>query len=143
MDQYITDSKQINLSSNSATTSNGSKNSVMLFNLNNILKKEEDIIYNLVSVIHAEIPVSFYTINSTNNIIVIKIGVGVNTSYTLTNGNKEPIIIIKKKPKKKIVVVESDSDDELVIKTKKSKDKQPIQPQQPVRQIKRYVPVFY
>ena len=87
MEQYITDSKQINLSSNSATTSNGSKNSVMLFSLNNILKKEKDIIYNLISVIHAEIPVSFYTINSTNNIIVIKIGVGVNTSYTLTNGN--------------------------------------------------------
>ena len=87
MEQYITDSKQINLSSNSATTSNGSKNSVMMFNLNNILKKEQDIIYNLVSVVHAEIPVSFYTINSTNNIIVIKIGVGVNTSYTLTNGN--------------------------------------------------------
>ena len=87
MNEYITDSRQINLSSNSSTTSNGSKNSVMLFNMNNILKKEEDIIYNLISVVHAEIPVSFYTINSTNNIIVIKIGVGVNISYTLTNGN--------------------------------------------------------
>ena len=35
----IVDSKQVNLSSNSSTTNNGSLNSVMLFNLNNILQK--------------------------------------------------------------------------------------------------------
>ena len=87
MSEYITDSKQINLSSNSATTSNGSKNSVMLFNLNNILKKEQDIIYNLISIVHAEIPVSFYTVNATNNNIRIKIGTNPSNIYYFTNGN--------------------------------------------------------
>ena len=45
MDNYITDSKQINLSSASATTKNGSMNSSLFFNLHNILKKEQDIFY--------------------------------------------------------------------------------------------------
>ena len=86
MEQYITDSKQINLSSNSTTTSNYPKNSVMMFNLNNILKKEQDILYNLISVIHCEIPLSWYLINATNNILRIRIN-GLYTSYTLINGN--------------------------------------------------------
>jgi hypothetical protein len=85
--QYITDSKQINLSSYSATTKNGSLNSSLYFNLNNILKKEQDILYNLVSVVHCEIPVSFYIINSTNNGLRIKIGSAGSFPYTLKNGN--------------------------------------------------------
>ena len=83
MDNYIIDSKQINLSSFSATVKNGSLNSSLYFNLNNILKKEQDIIYNLVSVVHCEIPVSFYIINSSNNILTIKIGSNPSINYTL------------------------------------------------------------
>ena len=67
----IIDSKQVNLSSNSATTSNFPLNSVLFFNMNNILKKENDILYNTISLIHAEIPVSYYIVNSTNNILSI------------------------------------------------------------------------
>ena len=64
---YITDSKQINLSSNSANISNGSKNSNLLFQLPGLLKYDKNVLYNQISVVHAEIPISFYTINSNNN----------------------------------------------------------------------------
>ena len=74
-------SNQINLSSNTASIKNNSYNSVMIFNLP-VMKKEKNILYNHVSLIHAQIPVSYYTINETNNLFVLSIG-----SYTLTNGN--------------------------------------------------------
>jgi hypothetical protein len=77
----ITVSNQINLSSNSTTIKNNSYNSVMIFNLPTI-KKEENILYNQVSLIHAQIPVSYYTINENNNLFVLSTG-----SYVLTNGN--------------------------------------------------------
>jgi hypothetical protein len=78
----IHDSKQINLCSKYATISNGSLKSSMVYQLNNILKKEPNILYNYVSVVHAEIPLSFYIINSTNNLLVIN-----NITYTLTTGD--------------------------------------------------------
>ena len=77
----ITVSNQINLSSNSATIKNNSYNSVMIFNLL-AMKKEKNILYNQVSLIHAQIPVSYYTINENNNLFILSSG-----SYTLTNGN--------------------------------------------------------
>ena len=77
----ITVSKQINLSSNTATIKNNSYNSVMIFNLP-IIKKEKNILYNQISVSHAQIPVSYYTINDINNLFVLS-----TSSYTLTNGN--------------------------------------------------------
>jgi len=74
-------SNQINLSSNSATIKNNSYNSVMIFNLP-ILKSEKNISYNQISLIHAQIPVSYYTINENNNTFNLSSG-----SYTLINGN--------------------------------------------------------
>jgi hypothetical protein len=74
-------SNQINLSSNTATIKNNSYNSVMIFNMP-IMKKEKNILYNQVSLIHAQIPVSYYTINETNNLFVLSTG-----SYELTLGN--------------------------------------------------------
>ena len=85
MNNTIIDSKQVNLSSNSATSSNFPLNSVLYFNMNSILKKEPDILYNTISLIHAEIPVSYYIINSTNNILSIT--TTSTTNYTLTIGN--------------------------------------------------------
>ena len=74
-------SNQINLSSSSATIKNNSYNSVMIFNLP-VMKKEKNILYNQVSLINAQIPVSYYTINENNNLFVLS-----SASYTLTNGN--------------------------------------------------------
>ena len=82
----IIDSKQVNLSSNSATISNFPSNSVLTFYLSNILKKEPDILYNTISLVHAEIPVSYYIINTTNNFLSITIS-GTTTNYTLLTGN--------------------------------------------------------
>ena len=78
----VTVSNQINLSSASATIKNGTKNSVMIFNDLNIMQTNKNILYNQVSLIHAQIPVSYYTINDNNNLFVLSTG-----SYTLTNGN--------------------------------------------------------
>jgi hypothetical protein len=80
--QFITDSKLINLSSNSATNVNGSYNSVMVFDLNNIVKKDKTILYTQVSVVHAEIPISYYIVNSSNNFLSSSVG-----DYNLINGN--------------------------------------------------------
>ena len=74
-------SNQINLSSNTATVKNSSYNSVMIFNLP-VMKKEHNVLYNQVSLISAQIPISYYTINDNNNLFVLSSG-----SYTLTNGN--------------------------------------------------------
>ena len=74
-------SEQINLSSNSAFVKNGSYNSAMIFNLP-IMKREQNILYNEISVIHAQIPISYYLINDTNNLFVLSSG-----SYSLTYGN--------------------------------------------------------
>jgi len=82
MNNYIIDSKQINLSSNSSMINNGSLKSEMTFKTNGILKKEKDILYNLISVVHCEIPVSYYIVNSTNNYLSLSTG-----NYTLINGN--------------------------------------------------------
>jgi hypothetical protein len=82
MSNYITDSKQINLSSNSAYISNSPLNSVLTFATNGILKKEKEILYNLISVVHAEIPVSYYIVNATNNYLSMSTG-----NYILSNGN--------------------------------------------------------
>ena len=72
----ITVSNQINLSSNTASVKNSSYNSVMIFNLP-IMKKEHNVLYNQVSLISEQIPVSYYTINDNNNLFVLSSG-----SYT-------------------------------------------------------------
>jgi hypothetical protein len=83
---YIIDSRQINLSSDSSLINNNNFNSQLLFKVNGLLKPEEDILYNLISVQHAEIPVSYYVINYSNNIIILN-----GISYTLTRGNYNAI----------------------------------------------------
>jgi hypothetical protein len=80
--QYITDSILINLSSSSATKLNSTMNSNLLFTCNGMLKPDKHILYNTISVLNAQIPISYYLINSTNNKLVLN-----NVSYTLTNGN--------------------------------------------------------
>ena len=82
MSNYITDSKQVNLCSSSAYTSNGTKNSQMLFKINGLLVKDKNILYNQISMPHCQIPISYYIVNSTNNYLSTNIG-----NFTLTNGN--------------------------------------------------------
>ena len=66
----LTDSKQYYLSSTSkiGTKMNTTYNSKINYQIPRFIIKRPNILYNTLKVIHAEIPYSFYIINSTNNI---------------------------------------------------------------------------
>lgn len=89
----IVDKRIISLSSNHGTKLNGTSNSSVSFYFQNMLRREPDVVYAEVGVISAEIPVSFYTINNSNNTISFayrNVGTGlysIDYSITLTNGN--------------------------------------------------------
>jgi len=80
--QYITDSISINLSSSSSIKQNGTMNSNLLFKCNGILKPDKNILYKTISIQNAQIPISYYLINSTNNTLVLN-----SVSYILIYGN--------------------------------------------------------
>lgn len=84
---YI-DTKIIAITSQSATIK---KNDTYLSNLRyefgQYLTDEPDIIHRQVQLLNAQIPVSFYVINSTNNQFTLKLGAGVLTTYTIPVGN--------------------------------------------------------
>ena len=54
----------------------------MSFNFKNILRDEPDIIYSTIGISSAQIPVSYYTINEFNNVLVTNTG-----NITITSGN--------------------------------------------------------
>lgn len=87
MDTYI-DSRLITLTSQSATIKNNSDYlSNVEFQLTGLIKEENDIEKLEIQLLNAQIPVSFYTVNYTNNLFKIKVGTGDITTYTITTGN--------------------------------------------------------
>lgn len=86
MNNYITDSIIINLSSSSAIKNNGSMNSNLLFKTNGIYKDDKHILYSQIGVSNAQIPISYYQVNTTNNIFSFTLK-NSNYSVTLTSGN--------------------------------------------------------
>lgn len=80
-------SKQINLGSSSARISNYPLNSYCYFELPNMMKRHDHIKYITLGVSHAEIPVSWYIINNSNNLLVINLNGTGDIEYDLTNGN--------------------------------------------------------
>ena len=82
MSNTILEHKLITLNSRYATKLNNSFNSNVVFNFKGILTDEDDIISSNICVMNAQIPVSFYTINETNNYFQIS-----------TSGIYEDIII--------------------------------------------------
>jgi len=80
----ITENKIITLNSASAILNNGTLLSNVLFNTGCIL---DDINDAYISVIDAQIPVSFYTVNSTNNTFKVSINNGSYITYTIPIGN--------------------------------------------------------
>jgi hypothetical protein len=71
----ITDSRQIHLSPKGATTKNNSSfNSDLEFEIPNLIKKTNYILYNTIRIIHSEIPFSFYIINEYNNLLSLSTG---------------------------------------------------------------------
>ena len=65
----ITDNKIISLNSASATLNNGTMKSNVYFNFTGLLTDEKVVRQTYVSIVNAQIPVSYYVINSTNNLL--------------------------------------------------------------------------
>lgn len=84
---YI-DTKIIAITSQSATVKkNGTFLSNLRYEFGQFLNDEPDIIHRQVQLLNAQIPVSFYVINYTNNQFRLKLGVGSFFLYTIPVGN--------------------------------------------------------
>ena len=77
------DSRIIILNSEHGIQNNGSYKSDILFKFQGLLIQENDIEQVQFSFVNAQIPVSFYTINYTNNVFKIKLGNNNVQSYCI------------------------------------------------------------
>jgi len=84
--QILDDSILINLNSQNGLLLNGTYLSNILFSVNGILKQDDSLIYSKISLLSAQIPVSWTTINLTNNTLYYTIS-SVNFSITISTGN--------------------------------------------------------
>ena len=79
--------KLVTINSKYGDQENGTMKSKMLFNYRNILADDETILKSFVTILNAQIPCSFYVINSTNNKLVIS-GPAITTkTIIISNGN--------------------------------------------------------
>ena len=70
----IKETKNYYLNSNNTTAKNGTFKSDIVFNISNLVKSDKNIIYNNISIIHAELPFSFYIVNEYNNLLSLSTG---------------------------------------------------------------------
>ncbi len=84
--QILDDSILVNLNSENGLLLNGTYLSNILFSVNGILKQDDNLIYSKISLLSAQIPVSWTTINLTNNILNYTIS-SVDFSITISTGN--------------------------------------------------------
>ncbi len=70
----IKDTKHYYLNSNGGDVKNSYLKSDIIFNIPNLIKDEKNILYNTVSIVHCEIPYSFYIINEYNNLLSLSTG---------------------------------------------------------------------
>ena len=75
------DIRLINLNSSYAILNNSTYLSDVLFPFKGLLKKETDIIEKRIIILNAQIPVSFYNINYSNNVLNYSVS---STSYSIT-----------------------------------------------------------
>ena len=88
-----TDNRIISLNSKYAQYKNGTLRSNVVFNFKGIIKDDENIIQKYVTILDAQIPVSFYIINSTNQVLTIILGANTYTlNLTLGNYNGSSLI---------------------------------------------------
>ena len=86
MNTYL-DSRIIALNSSNGLLLNGTYNSWVKFNFTGLIKEENNICKIDISLVNAQIPVSFYTINYTNNTLKIALGLGSIQYLTIPVGN--------------------------------------------------------
>ena len=84
MATYV-DNRLISVNSKNGERKNDSYNSDVVFNFQGILKEDKSIINTEIELINAQIPVSFYSINYTNNVLTYTLGS--TKTFTLTRGN--------------------------------------------------------
>ena len=82
----IIESKLIVLNSGDATKLNGGMNSNVIFEFNDVMLKSNDIVYTTLAVLDAEIPASYYNVNSINNTTSITRN-SVNYNIVVSPGN--------------------------------------------------------
>lgn len=70
----IKDTKKYFLVPSGGKKNNSSYNSDIEFNINGVVQDEKYILYNTVSINHAEIPYSFYVVNVYNNLLSLSTG---------------------------------------------------------------------
>ena len=76
-EHVIIESRLISLNSKYATEKfNGGKLSSVSFDFNAIAQKDKNILYHTIAIQSAEIPASYYIVNSSNNIINVTEGIG-------------------------------------------------------------------
>lgn len=81
METYV-DSRLINIGSEYADVfNNGSFLSDVIFSFAGLLQSEDDIVYSQISIMNAQIPISYYIINEYNNVLEYSIN---NISYSVT-----------------------------------------------------------
>lgn len=86
MSYDICDMRFINLNSSNAVQNNGTFLSDVRFNFQSVFQEQDNIDYVTVGVLNAQIPVSFYTINYTNDTIRLIYG-GNTYNIAITRGN--------------------------------------------------------
>lgn len=70
----LKDAQKYFLVSNGGEKHNGSYNSDINYSINGVITDEKHILYNTVSINHAEIPYSFYVVNVYNNLLSLSTG---------------------------------------------------------------------
>lgn len=84
MTSIYTETRIISLNSESANTyRNGTFLSDVLFGFNGLLKDEPDILQRQITLVNAQLPVSFYIVNYSNNVFVLR-KISPETDYTIT-----------------------------------------------------------
>lgn len=83
----FSDNKTISLNSQDGTLRNGTMLSNILFNTGCVLEEDKSIVDCHISVINCQIPVSYYTINDTNNTFQAKPFAGTYSTITIPKGN--------------------------------------------------------
>lgn len=90
------ENRLITLNSADGIRRNTTSLSDMLFNFQNVLNDEDDIVSSNICVMNAQFPVSFYTINSTNNVFALVTNVNIGNLFTIPVGNYNANTLITK-----------------------------------------------
>ena len=87
MNDTFEDTKLITISSSNGILNNGSYLSDVIFPFLGLLKDDTSIVFSHVDILSAQIPVSFYTIDATNNTLKVSINSGTTQTITISVGN--------------------------------------------------------